>query len=228
MTLRKSKRSVGRRPSREGGDGDTKTDIIAAGRRVFAAKGYDGTSVREIAEAAHVNKAMIYYHFRDKRELYRAVLSYSLDSMQRIWHHSVFSGNASARLKIQTYVEGFVHFHYNNEELRKILTMEYSVTGAKSENLQWIAKRYFAKDHAALVKILRQGMRSGELRKADPLMAVVMLIGMIIHSFLFVPMCPFVHGKKITLSVSTLSKFATTMFFDGIGDPAVSQSPRGK
>jgi uncharacterized oligopeptide transporter (OPT) family protein len=98
--------------------------------------------------------------------------------------------------------------------------MEYSVTGAKGGNLQWIAKRYFSKDHAALVKILRQGMRDGELRKADPLMAVVMLIGMIIHSFLFVPLCPFIHGKKITLSVSVLSRFATKMFFDGIGKPA--------
>lgn len=222
----KPKRPPGRRPYQEGCCTCTKTDIIDSARSFFALKGYDGTSVREIAEDARVNKAMIYYHFHDKRGLYRAVLSHSLDAMQGIWDNRIFTGNASARDKICAYVDEFVRFHFNNEELRRILTREYSTAGAKNENLQWIAKRYFSKNHAELVKILKQGMRNGELHKVDPLMAVVMLIGMIIHSFLFVPMCPFVHGKKITISVRALSESASRMFFDGIGKPVHGSYPR--
>lgn len=37
--------------------------------RLFAAKGFDGASVSEIARAARVNKALIYYHFRNKDDL---------------------------------------------------------------------------------------------------------------------------------------------------------------
>jgi TetR/AcrR family transcriptional regulator len=221
MTGTTAKKAVGRRPRVKGIDPATNTreDVLSAARRIFALKGYSGTSVREVADAARVNKAMIYYYFDDKRDLYRAVLSGSFDTLQRVWDNSVFKSDASSREKIETYIEGFVRFQHRNEDLRRILTMEYSTTGAKSENIKWIARRYFAKNHASLVKILKQGMRAGELRKTDPLMAVVVLIGMIIHSFIFEPMSPHVQGKKINITVSKLSAFVAGMFFDGIGVP---------
>jgi TetR/AcrR family transcriptional regulator len=48
--------------------------ILAAAAPEFAARGYAGARVDRIARAARVNKAMIYYHFRNKQELYRALL----------------------------------------------------------------------------------------------------------------------------------------------------------
>ena len=210
------KTAVGRRPKAKGMDLDTRVDILAAARRVFAHKGFAGTSVREVAEAAKVNKAMIYYHFRDKVDLYRAVLSNSFEAMELIWDDDVFKGNAPARKKIQKYIEGFIRFQQKNEDLRKILAMEFSTTGLKSDNLKWIAKNYFAKNHAALVKILEAGMKSGELRKINPLMAVVSLIGMIIHLFIYVPIAPFIQKKKVDLSALKLSAFVAELFFNGL------------
>jgi TetR/AcrR family transcriptional regulator, regulator of cefoperazone and chloramphenicol sensitivity len=48
--------------------------ILGAALRLFADQGYDGTSVREIAQAADVNIAAIAYYFGDKAGLYRAAL----------------------------------------------------------------------------------------------------------------------------------------------------------
>jgi AcrR family transcriptional regulator len=48
--------------------------VLAAARREFAAHGFAGASVDRIAAAARLNKAMIYYHFRSKAELYREIL----------------------------------------------------------------------------------------------------------------------------------------------------------
>jgi len=213
------KRSVGRRPKSSGSDEDTRSDILAAARKVFALRGFAGTSIREVAEAARVNKAMIYYYFRDKVDLYRAVLSDSFDAMQDIWRHEVFQGTAPARRKIQKYIEGFIGFQHNNEDLRKILAMEFSTTGTKSENLKWIAQHYFAKNHAALVKILEAGMKSGELKKMNPLMAVVALIGMIIHSFIYIPISPYIQKKKVDMSSEKLGAFVTEIFFSGLSAP---------
>ena len=53
----------------------TKKDLIEAAVAVFAAKGYDGGSVRDIALAANANQAAISYHFGGKDGLYRAVLT---------------------------------------------------------------------------------------------------------------------------------------------------------
>ena len=121
------KRSVGRPPKRAGTDLDTRADILSAARRVFARRGFDGASLREVAEAAGVNKAMIYYHFRDKVDLYRAVLSDSFAAMQHIWENDIFRGKATAREKIRTYIEGFIRFQHKNEDLHKILRDRKSV-----------------------------------------------------------------------------------------------------
>ena len=48
--------------------------ILAAAAAEFAERGYSGARVDQIAHRAGVNKAMIYYHFRNKQELYRTLL----------------------------------------------------------------------------------------------------------------------------------------------------------
>jgi TetR/AcrR family transcriptional regulator len=51
-----------------------RTAIANAAMSVFAKKGYAGSSIREICQAAGVTKPMLYYHFRSKEHLYRELL----------------------------------------------------------------------------------------------------------------------------------------------------------
>ena len=52
---------------------DSRDRLLAAAAAEFAARGFDGASVDRIARAARVNKAMIYYHFRNKAALYAEI-----------------------------------------------------------------------------------------------------------------------------------------------------------
>lgn len=52
---------------------DTRDRILDAAERLFAAHGFDGTSLRQITEAAEVNLAAVNYHFGSKEELYTQV-----------------------------------------------------------------------------------------------------------------------------------------------------------
>lgn len=54
--------------ARTGGD-KTKKKILSVAEKLFSERGFDGTSVDEIAKTAGVNKALIYYHFKDKNDL---------------------------------------------------------------------------------------------------------------------------------------------------------------
>lgn len=56
-------------------DADARQRLLDAAGPLFAARGYDGTTVREIVEAAGVNLAAVNYYFRGKQGLYNAVLT---------------------------------------------------------------------------------------------------------------------------------------------------------
>ncbi|HNT64383.1 MAG TPA: TetR/AcrR family transcriptional regulator, partial [bacterium] len=53
---------------------ETKAQIIRIAAHLFALKGYDGVSMREISEKTGVTKPTIYYYFGNKEGLYRALI----------------------------------------------------------------------------------------------------------------------------------------------------------
>src|SRR5438445_10189389 len=59
----------GRRPR-----GDTRERIQSVALELFAEQGYEGTSLREIAERLEVTKAALYYHFKSKEDIVRSLV----------------------------------------------------------------------------------------------------------------------------------------------------------
>jgi TetR/AcrR family transcriptional regulator len=57
--------------------------LLAAAALEFAARGFDGAKVDRIARRARVNKAMLYYHFKDKAALYRDIIQDQFGSLAR-------------------------------------------------------------------------------------------------------------------------------------------------
>jgi AcrR family transcriptional regulator len=63
-----------RRPRAPRAESDSRRRLLAAAAAEFAAHGFAATTVDRIARRARVNKAMIYYHFPNKRALYTAIV----------------------------------------------------------------------------------------------------------------------------------------------------------
>lgn len=63
---------------------DTRAAIMAAGAHLFATKGYAETGVRDIAEEAACNQALVSYHFGGKGGLYDAILAEAVGKAQAI------------------------------------------------------------------------------------------------------------------------------------------------
>jgi AcrR family transcriptional regulator len=61
--------------------GSTATRIVEAAGPIFAAQGYDGTSVRDITEAAGTNPAAVSFHFRGKEQLYVATVRHAWEAV---------------------------------------------------------------------------------------------------------------------------------------------------
>lgn len=208
------KAAVGRRPKSNAPKMDTRTLILSAARKIFAGKGAAGASIREVAEAAKVNNAMIYYYFKDKDDLYRSVLADSFSAMTSIWNDGIFKSSAPVRLKLGKYIEGYIRFHEANDDFRRILAMEFAGSGG---NITCVCEKYFGDNFSRLLKIFREGIRHGEIRKCDPSVAVASLIGVIIHNFIMQPIAQHTRGKRVNLSPKKFGAFVTDLFFDGLG-----------
>ncbi len=61
---------------------DTKERILIATRELFAEKGFNGTSIRDIASRADVNVAAVNYHFKNKETLYWEIYSTAYDNLE--------------------------------------------------------------------------------------------------------------------------------------------------
>lgn len=206
-------RPLGRRPKKGSSRPDTRAIIMAAARRAFSQHGFDRTSMRKIAQTARVNQAMIYYHFHDKVDLYRAVLASSFAELQKVWDRDIFRTDAPAREKLRTYIEALIGFENANEDLRRIFSLDFTVFG---ENVKWIVDQFFADSYAHLVKIIQDGIRNNELRRIEPSLAIATLIGMIAHSFMFRPLAEYVTGDHLDLSPSKFGAFVTDLYLDGL------------
>jgi AcrR family transcriptional regulator len=74
-----SPKPLSRRPGRRPGGGDTRSQILEAAQSEFAAKGYDGTTIRAVGAAAGVDPALVHHYFGSKDDLFLAALQIPFD-----------------------------------------------------------------------------------------------------------------------------------------------------
>jgi AcrR family transcriptional regulator len=77
---------------------EARQKLIRAAGQVFAKVGYDAATVRQITDRAKVNVASINYHFRDKLNLYREVLSETFSQRTQLLGQLCSTGSAKERL----------------------------------------------------------------------------------------------------------------------------------
>jgi AcrR family transcriptional regulator len=66
----------------------TTADLLDAARRLFAADGYNATSLEDVVAAAGVTKGALYHHFDSKRDLFRAVFENEEKALARVCHEA--------------------------------------------------------------------------------------------------------------------------------------------
>jgi AcrR family transcriptional regulator len=94
---------------------DTRRRLLEAALIVFAEKGFEGAGIRDIAERAKANSAMVQYHFKGKEGLYQEALHFAFEQGP-VWIHLLLPppepGEPDARRKalerFKSYVSSFL------------------------------------------------------------------------------------------------------------------------
>lgn len=78
---------------------DRRAQLVDVGRGVFAKRGYEATSVEEIAERAKVSKPIVYEHFGGKEGLYAVIVDREMEYVVRRISEAIATGSPRERLE---------------------------------------------------------------------------------------------------------------------------------
>jgi TetR/AcrR family fatty acid metabolism transcriptional regulator len=140
----------------------TSEKILSAARELFEEKGFDLTSVREIATKADVNVALINYHFGSKDNLLLAIMEQSVDTT-RLKLHDINQSSAAPLEKFMAVIDLYVDKIFSNCKYHQFIHRELSTTERPelTENIVKILNR----NSMELRKLLEEGQRKKVFKK---------------------------------------------------------------
>lgn len=156
---------------------ERQTSLIQAATGLFAKKGFNGTTTKEIAKAAGISEALVFKHFPTKRALYAAILAEKVtvnellgaieESAKKQDDRRVFTLIASYRIRPGV-----------DPTLLRLLLFS-ALEGHE------LSEMFFGKHHKVfydhLAAYIRQRIEDGAFRQVDPLLAARAFIGMVVH-----------------------------------------------
>lgn len=168
--------------------------ILQAAVREFAREGVAGARTDAIARAAKVNKALLYYYFKDKEALYGAVLDQVFGGL--VAHlGEVFSRDLPPREKILTYAGAHFDYVASHPLYPRIVQGEMMGVGrGRANHLERIVKKYFRPLFGRIAEVLKKGQLSGEFRPVDPLHFIPSMIAVIVFYFTSAPVMRLMTG----------------------------------
>jgi len=137
--------------------------ILDAALEVFAAYGFQGARIDQIAVASGLSKPNLLYYFRTKEDLYTAVLRRTLDMwlepLQRL------DALSDPRTALSDYIARKLHYSRNHPTASRLFAMEIlqgapHLSAALTDNLRYLVE--------VKSRIIETWIREGRLRPVDP------------------------------------------------------------
>ncbi|HTR23687.1 MAG TPA: TetR/AcrR family transcriptional regulator [Terriglobales bacterium] len=174
--------------------------ILRAAVNEFAEHGIAGARTDAIARVARVNKALLYYYFKDKDALYEAALDHVFSGLRdRLM--PVLESSLEPRDKLLAYVGRYFDYIAANPRFPRVVQAEWMRVGPKgSPRMLRIAQEYFAPIYKRVAEMLREGAEKGQFRAVNPMDFLPSIVGVIIFYFSSAP------AMKTLLKIDPLSK----------------------
>ena len=149
--------------------------ILDAAVELFSVYGYDGVSMRRIAQAAGVSKANIYHHFTSKEALYFAIMRRSAEELTTLLEN-LAEGKGSFKQRLQAFAAAHLeHLFENAPRVRLVLREAFS---GDEEKTRAVVEQMVGGVVNRMIAIFEAGQRAGLLRpELDPGLCAHLLMG---------------------------------------------------
>jgi AcrR family transcriptional regulator len=156
---------------------NTKVRIERVATRQFARYGFDGTSVRQIVAEAKVTKPVLYYYFRDKRNLYLGLLEQAIaplcDEIERI-----AGATTPPQERMAEVIAAFLQFFRESPDQFHLL---HGAVARREREVQVIAQKYFRRIFDAISHVLSDGIAVGRFKGLDVTQGTFSIIAILVY-----------------------------------------------
>ncbi|MEK4341854.1 MULTISPECIES: forespore capture DNA-binding protein RefZ [Brevibacillus] len=160
----------------------TKLRILSAAATLFDQKGYHGTSVRQIAEAAEVNAALISYHFKGKQGVLERLISYYFETLfQQMEQLEESEKDLLPMERLEGVIRLYVTFQSEHAATTRLIQRELSVESMLAREVMTL---YISRWKHGIAKPIEEGIAAGVFMPVSVEHVLLMTASQLIYPFL--------------------------------------------
>ena len=174
-------------------------EILAAAFKVFAAHGYEATRIDEVARQAGIAKGTIYLYFRDKEQLFRAMVR---SLVQKRFDAMAGSFQGTGEELLRELLSRMYSQVVRNEKVRSIVRLLIAEGGRFPQLTEIYHREIIAPGMKAVRQALLRGIAAGEFRKT----AAVQFPQLLAAPGVLAIVWRLLHGERHRLDLDAYSK----------------------
>jgi AcrR family transcriptional regulator len=173
---------------------DKKEHIIDHAVELFAEKGFEGTSIRDLAAKAGVNVAMVNYYFGSKEKLFEDMVEYKASYSRGMLDEIAKNTSYTDIEKIDLVIDCYINKLFTNRKFHRVLHQEMMLSNR--ETLQQAIVNILYPNSLIIKGIIEAGIKKGVFRKVDAPLSIATLVGTINQVLLSKKMCNKLLNKE--------------------------------
>lgn len=158
---------------------DKRETILSTAMKLFGQKGFEGTSVREIAADADVNPAMISYYFGSKEKLFEKLVEHKASFLKSVFAELVTNTSLTQIEKLFVVIDSYIDRMFQSPQFHHLLHRELSLE--RRPQMKNAISEILLRNFVSVRKIIQDGIESGEFKPVDPELTIASIIGTINH-----------------------------------------------
>jgi len=172
----------------------TEQKIFEAALDVFARKGHEGARMQEIADVAGINRALLHYYFRSKRQLYETCLGHCFKRFMQALGPKL-SDTRSFADALGAYIDGYIDYIRDHREVALLMLNENLSGGTLlGEHLE-LAFESGTAPQRIMEDRIRAAIEDGEIRAVDPKHTLLTIVSACLFFFVALPTVSHLHPQ---------------------------------
>jgi TetR/AcrR family transcriptional regulator len=163
----------------------TEEKILEAAQKVFVRKGMYGARMQDIADEAGINKALLHYYFKNKRQLFEEIF---MDAAGKLFPriNVIFRSDETLFVKIEQFCNEYITVVLENPYLPLFVLNELNQDPVYFMNKLWGKDK--RPDPQKFLEQIEKEVKKGVIKKISPVQLLMNLISMTIFPFVGKPM----------------------------------------